>query len=325
MQPKEWKDPMTLENDASAPKTKDAKKLSTTYVIVAVFVLAVVVWGGLEFLHMQREAAEQAKRKAYLAQPRNMETDVLEEGFTNVSVDVVSFDPWYEVYRSNNTLNSTGYVCRCKTVHNNTVWVYAPKYGLRVGYLFSRNNAETLLYPAEDPLKLNGSLVKITDIADDPHTSIGKDEWILKVSEYPVAYSERPERQAYLQQPRNVDTDELEEGFKNVSADIVSIEPWISLSDRQFSFMISDVIFKCRTVQGKTFYAYIHAGGATEAYIREHYPARQYPSSLPHRIQGSLVSAKSLSSSLAISLGPNTLLLTLEHYPEEASDDGVSL
>ena len=291
------------------------RKLTAKCIIIASCFLAIIAFIVFEFIHQTRIEEEKVKRHEYLNQLRNMETDELQEGFTNVYVDIVSFTPWYEVYNRETLTVSNGYVSKCETVNGNIVWVYAPKTENRLIIPYSGKRTGAYTYPANDPLRLNGTLVKIKDIGEGSHPGIEDDDLILKVDKYPVAYNDREERQEYLNIARNMDDDEVEDGFKNVYADIVSIEPWVYLSDSQIG-LVSEEIFKCKTVKGKTIWVHIHVGGATKEYAEEHYPAHTYPSNNPQQIHGKIITAKSLSPDLARDINYSTMVLSIDEYPE---------
>lgn len=134
--------------------------------------------------------------QANLNRPRNMETDAMAVGFSNVSVELVSFVPEYEVYYKkdkNDTVGvdyTNGYLCRGETVNGNTVWIYARKVDSRYGRMFSDNKLQRQDYPPEDPLKLTGTITRAKDVADNIPHEIDGNIYVLEVDKYPEPYDE---------------------------------------------------------------------------------------------------------------------------------------
>lgn len=309
----------------SRKELQQKKKKRIMIGVCMILFIGFVIWMAV---HQSRLDTEKRNREAYLSQRRNMDTDTLELEFNNVYADIVSVTPSYEVYRKDGSLSvmTSGYLCECKTVKGNTVWVYAPRSDIRYNvnpFGKGTNRPGVQTYPADDPLRLTGSVTNVGNIADKIPAGIDKDMLVLKVDKYPIAYNDRPERKEYLGKRRNMETDKMEEGFTNVYVDIVSITPAVSISNRQYPALLTGIVCKCETVNGKTVWAYCSVGGGSELYVAKNCPPRQYPSDHPRRLQGSIVSAYDLAWDLSSKIGYATYILEIEKYPDAYSDDGT--
>lgn len=112
---------------------------------------------------------------------------------------------------------------------------------------------------------------------------------------------------AYNGQLRNFATETMNDDYTNVYADIVSMEPEYFVTTKSGSSYlgITEVICKCKTVEGKTIWVTIdiweYPGGS--AYDEEKNEAQYYSKSEPMRLTGTVTTAKKVIDKLESSIG----------------------
>lgn len=118
----------------------------------------------------------------------------------------------------------------------------------------------------------------------------------------------------YHSQVRNMATDEMGERFKNVYADVVSIDPYYFIYEyktsssgvRKTPDQLMYVICKCKTVEGKYIWArFYHSDypGANYDTKEEEFQKKTYSKSSPLHLSGTTFTAKSTMSELGKKLG----------------------
>lgn len=121
-------------------------------------------------------------KTAFNRQLRNMATETMSEGFSNVYANVIVIDPVYYIY-DNNTISSwpdykegmlSRIVCKCKTKEGSYVWVVF-KYKDYPGGTGSKNAKEyqKLLYGYRNPKLLTGRIKTAQAVNSDIYAEIG--------------------------------------------------------------------------------------------------------------------------------------------------------
>ena len=110
-------------------------------------------------------------------QERNIATEAMKLGYTNVYADVISIDPIYQIYqyRTTKTGKKIGneqlksIVCKCLTIENKEIWVSIPidKYPL------GKNGYETLTFST--PLHMVGRMEKAKYIEEELEDKLGEE------------------------------------------------------------------------------------------------------------------------------------------------------
>lgn len=120
--------------------------------------------------------------------------------------------------------------------------------------------------------------------------------------------------EAYHSQVRNMATDEMGERFKNMYADVVSIDPYYFIYEyktsssgvRKSPDQLMYVVCKCKTVEGKYIWArFYHSDypGADYDTKEEEFQKKTYSKSSPLHLTGTTFTAKSTMSELGKKLG----------------------
>lgn len=106
---------------------------------------------------------------------------------------------------------------------------------------------------------------------------------------------------------RNFATETMSDDYNNVYADIVSMEPeyFVYTSYNNGPYSISEVVCKCKTVEGEiiwaTIYSWKYPGGSS--HDEEKNEAQYYSKSNPMKLTGSVTTAENIIDRLATSIG----------------------
>ena len=150
--------------------------------LISVVVLAIVIWFGMTL-----------KDDMYRGELRNIDTDYIEEGFTNVYADVVSIEPVHFVYEYKATNSGMTYgngtfkeiVCKCETVEGNIIWAsFFYHYYPDNNYSTNEGDYTTHTYSKEAPYRISGHMKDAGRIADNLEMAIG-DVLVLDVTYSP--------------------------------------------------------------------------------------------------------------------------------------------
>lgn len=112
---------------------------------------------------------------------------------------------------------------------------------------------------------------------------------------------------AHNSELRNFATETMNDDYTNVYADIVSMEPeyFVYTSYNSSPYDISEVICKCKTVEGKTIWVAVdiweYPGGSSTS--EERNEAQYYSKSNPKRIVGSVTTAGKVMDELEDRIG----------------------
>ncbi len=121
---------------------------------------------------------------------------------------------------------------------------------------------------------------------------------------------------AHNNELRNFATETMNDDYTNVYADIVSVEPeYFVYTSRGTTYReITEVVCKCKTVEGKTvwivFFSWEYPGGS--ARNEDAYETLTYSKSNPARITGYVTTARSVIKELENSIG-NVFVLRMEN------------
>ncbi|MBR4003478.1 MAG: zinc ribbon domain-containing protein [Clostridia bacterium] len=118
---------------------------------------------------------------------------------------------------------------------------------------------------------------------------------------------------------RNIDTDYIEEGFYNIYADLVLIEPvsFVYEYDRSSAVglygegKLEDIICKCETVEGKVFWASFNRLYFPETKLPEkewNYATHKYSKEEPYRIKGHLKTGNKIGKNVDSLIGDELIL-----------------
>ena len=172
----------TVENKETLAKKRVQTVKVVKRVLISAVVLAVVIWFGMIL-----------KDDLYRGEARNIDTDYIEEGFTNVYADVISIEPVHFVYEYKATNSGMTYgdgkfqevVCRCVTVEGKVFWAsFFYHYYPDNNYSTKEGDYTTHTYSKESPYRISGHMKAADRIADNLDNAIG-DVLVLDVTDSP--------------------------------------------------------------------------------------------------------------------------------------------
>lgn len=125
---------------------------------------------------------------------------------------------------------------------------------------------------------------------------------------------------AYNSKLRNFATETMDDDYTNVYADIVSMEPkyFVYTTSGYSDLGITEVICKCKTIEGKTIWATIDIWKYPDGSARneESNKAQYYSRSNPMRLTGKVKTAEKVIDRLATSIG-NILILDVNNMQSQ--------
>ena len=169
-------------NTKEEREKKALTKKRVKIVLISAVVFAIIVWFGMTL-----------KDDMYRGESRNIDTDYIEEGFTNVYVDVVSIEPVHFVYEYKATNSGMTYgdgkfeeiVCKCETVEGKVFWAsFFYHYYPDNNYSTNEGDYTTHTYSKDAPYRISGHMKKADRIADNLEMAIG-DVLVLDVTYSP--------------------------------------------------------------------------------------------------------------------------------------------
>jgi hypothetical protein len=298
------------------------KRILLTAACAALLGLAGVVLGGCA---KEEEEKQSAPPAAEVITEAEIGSVPLSEGLRGIYADIVSINPLYVIYgeAAFGGKSTAGVVCPCETVKGDTVYVYVKSENAQVQYTGGHNPFRKQYWPAEEAARVKGTVIKADNIAAGLSEQIGSNAWVIVTDEYPEAYEDRADRQEYLNAERSLEADEMEEGFKNVWVDIVSIEPTGYLKSDSETFgglYTKGIVCRCKTVNGATIRIYADHVDSIPLYGNTNFskaPKRTYPASAPKRLTGRIVRADTIAENLPDLANGSDLILYISAYPEE--------
>ena len=117
---------------------------------------------------------------------------------------------------------------------------------------------------------------------------------------------------------RNFATETMSEYYTNVYADVVSVEPeyFVYTSYSGSSYMISEVVCRCETVEGKSIWVTIDRGDyPSGGWDEEDFESKSYSQLNPLRLIGGVTTSKDVIEKLANSIG-DILILEVKELQE---------
>ena len=122
--------------------------------------------------------------------------------------------------------------------------------------------------------------------------------------------AEATKQAQYLRESRNMATDEMEEGFLNVYADVVSIKPkyfiytYETRNGVKYSWTekLSEVVCQCKTVEGKTIWVAINYSDYPDAnysHNEKDYKNKNYSEKNPMKLTGEIKATKGYADGLS--------------------------
>ncbi len=270
----------------------------------------------------EEDKKQPAQPTAEVIQEAEIGSVTLSEGLKGVYADIVSINPLYRIIGdgSFNMKVTMGFVCPCETVKGDTVYVMVK---LDPPASSSASPFRKQYWPAEEAPRVKGYVMKVDSIVAGLSEQLGSNAWVIVTDQYPEAYEDRADRQEYLNVERSLEADEMEEGFKNVWVDIVSIEPTGYVQNKSATLgalYTMGIVCRCKTVNGAFIRIYADHTEMIPMYGNtgfQNAPKRTYPSSAPKRLTGRIVRADTIADDLPELLGGNDLVLYISAYPEE--------
>lgn len=245
---------------------------------------------------------------------------LLSEGLSGIYADIVSIDPQYRIAEDEafNRKVTVGFVCPCETVKGDTVYALVKLDPPQAG---NASPFRKQYWPAEEAARIKGFVMKADSLVAGLSEKLGSNAWVIVTDQYPEAYEDRADRQEYLNAERSLEADKMEEGFKNVWADIVSIEPIGYVQDKNAplgGLYTRGIVCRCETVNGAFIRIYADHEESIPMYGNgfQNAPKRTYPASAPKRLTGRVVRADTIADELPELVGGNDLILYISAYPE---------
>ena len=131
------------------------------------------------------------KDSVYKSKLRNIDTDYIEKGFTNVYADLLSIEPITSIYKYNTKYSDPfygegtfeGVICKCKTVEGNVIWASFSRFNYPgINYSSREKDFTYQVFTQDNPCRIKGTMKEADDIAEYAVLATGK-VLVMDVSE----------------------------------------------------------------------------------------------------------------------------------------------